>query len=324
MIVKKRKIPLRVEQNEALLRRLPKHHFKRKDIEEDLARRIAGFRGEESLDYYLRFLPRDKFLVLHDTRLSTGYSFFQIDTLILSKNVFIPIEVKNIAGTLTFDERFNQFIRTLDGKEERFANPLAQVSRQQNQLKNWLISRKLISPNFPLVYLVTNSNQQSIIKTTEDSRHIAEKVIHVEYIVDKIIEIEMKYSGTSHDKKSLKHIGKRIADAHEPLKQTILEQYQLKETDILRGVQCTKCLSFEVEKKRINWKCTSCGHSSRDLGKQAVKDYLLVVEPTISNGKCREFLGISSIKNSYRLLKSMELSESGSFKNRRYHLPNDN
>lgn len=319
---KKRTVPIRIKQNQALLRRTSSNHFKRREIEDDLVKRIAGFRGEESLDYYLKFLPRNKFLTLHDVRLSIENSFFQIDTLILSEKVFFIIEVKNIAGTLTFDTIFNQFIRTLDGREERFPNPLAQVERQQLQLKKWLINRNIISPTFPLVNIVVNSNPQSIIKPTQENAFISEKIVHIEYIVEKIMNIEKQYTKKIFDWSQLLKIGNSIIEQHRPLQQNILKHFQLTAADVLTGVQCPECFSFEMERKRARWECCSCGSISQKASKQAVLDYLLLIAPTINNRQCREFLRISS-KEAYRLLKSMNLSESGSFRNKTYFLPDD-
>ncbi|MFE8701377.1 hypothetical protein ACFYKX_12300 [Cytobacillus sp. FJAT-54145] len=66
MIVKERKVPIKVEVNKALLRRLASTHPKRKKIETDLGKNLAGYNGEQSLDYHLSFLPNDEFFILHD------------------------------------------------------------------------------------------------------------------------------------------------------------------------------------------------------------------------------------------------------------------
>ncbi|MBU8771105.1 nuclease-related domain-containing protein [Cytobacillus oceanisediminis] len=139
MIIKNRLIPIRIRQNEALIRRIPAAHPQRSTIEGDLAKRRVGYRGEQSLDYYLSHLPDKEFTILHDLRLFNGSTYFQIDTLILSPYFALIIEVKNILGTLLFDETFNQFIRTRNEKEEGFPNPLIQAKRQKTQLKTWLI-----------------------------------------------------------------------------------------------------------------------------------------------------------------------------------------
>jgi len=144
LIIKNRLIPIRIRLNEALIRRIPAAHPQRSTIEGDLAKRRAGYRGEQSLDYYLSHLPDKEFTILHDLRLFNGSTYFQIDTLILSPYFALIIEVKNILGTLLFDETFNQFIRTRNEKEEGFPNPLIQAKRPENTIKN-LVNPKLSS-----------------------------------------------------------------------------------------------------------------------------------------------------------------------------------
>ncbi|MGG1572383.1 nuclease-related domain-containing protein [Fictibacillus sp. NRS-1165] len=84
MIVKPLKIPLIIEKTEALLRRLPQHHPKRPIIEKELASRYKGYRGEQSLDFYLQELPPKNHLIFHDIRLSVLNTEFQMDLLILT------------------------------------------------------------------------------------------------------------------------------------------------------------------------------------------------------------------------------------------------
>ncbi|MFX3623267.1 MAG: nuclease-related domain-containing protein [Ectobacillus sp.] len=135
MIVKERKKPVKIQKLEALLRRLPPQHPKQKEIEENLAKSLSGYRGEQSLDYYLSFLPPKQQLILHDLRLKENGRYFQIDTLILTKAFILIIEAKNIAGTIFFDTAFHQLIRTIDGKEEAFPDPIMQITRQKQQLQ---------------------------------------------------------------------------------------------------------------------------------------------------------------------------------------------
>jgi hypothetical protein len=138
MIIKKRTISLRIQQLEALLRRLPMHFPKRPEIEGELARYKAGFRGEQTLDYYLSYLPEKEYFIFHDIRLSDGIHYFQMDTLLLSLKYLLIIEVKNFYGTLFFDHTFHQLIRTANGNEEAYPDPILQVKTQQNKLEKWL------------------------------------------------------------------------------------------------------------------------------------------------------------------------------------------
>ncbi|MFY4775123.1 hypothetical protein [Metabacillus sp. RGM 3146] len=76
MIIKPRNIPLHIQQLEALLRRLPESHPKRSFIQEDYLKNMAGYRGEQSVDYYFTYLDKDKYYILHDLRLSDDTHFF--------------------------------------------------------------------------------------------------------------------------------------------------------------------------------------------------------------------------------------------------------
>lgn len=79
---------------------------------------MAGYRGEQSLDYYLGFLTN--YFILHDLRLPDRDHHFQLDTLLISPYFILILEVKNISGTLIFDDHFKQLIRVTPEKEEGF------------------------------------------------------------------------------------------------------------------------------------------------------------------------------------------------------------
>ena len=84
MIVKERKMPVHLLQLEALLRRLPAHHPKRNVVAENLAKFMAGYKGEQAIEYPLSFLSETKYSILHDIRLFDQKHYFQIDALIIS------------------------------------------------------------------------------------------------------------------------------------------------------------------------------------------------------------------------------------------------
>ncbi|HEU5141363.1 MAG TPA: nuclease-related domain-containing protein, partial [Bacillales bacterium] len=142
MIKKERKIPLTIRKRTALLRRLPPSHPKRPQIEKQLAKYNAGYRGERSIEYYLSFLPEKQYHIFHDLRLTSGDHFFQLDTLLVSPSFILILEVKNISGTLHFDNTFHQLIRTIEDRKEGFNDPLLQVEHQKTQLANWLSQHK--------------------------------------------------------------------------------------------------------------------------------------------------------------------------------------
>ncbi|MBA9028191.1 nuclease-related domain-containing protein [Peribacillus huizhouensis] len=74
---------------DALVRRLPENHPKRPLVEKDLAKRLAGYRGEKAVDYHLTEVSKKQSLILHDLRLKARTHYFQLDTIILTQS-FIP------------------------------------------------------------------------------------------------------------------------------------------------------------------------------------------------------------------------------------------
>jgi hypothetical protein len=133
MIVKIRTLPLPIEKLQALICRAPPIHRKIPIMNGNLTKRLSGCKGETYLDYPLSFLSEKDYYILH---LHDSTHYFQLDSFVISTNFMIIPEVKNIAGEIYFDPIFHQLIRTLDGKETVFEDPIVQISHQELQLKN--------------------------------------------------------------------------------------------------------------------------------------------------------------------------------------------
>ncbi|WP_243292865.1 hypothetical protein [Bacillus sp. FJAT-47783] len=56
MIKKERTKPIKLKKLEALIRRLSSTHPKRPLVQKELAKHLAGYRGEQSIDYHLSHL----------------------------------------------------------------------------------------------------------------------------------------------------------------------------------------------------------------------------------------------------------------------------
>jgi hypothetical protein len=69
MIKKPREIPLTIRKLEALLRRTEDKNEKRPLIQQDYAKRLAGYKGERSMNYHLSVLDSKKYHIFHDLRL---------------------------------------------------------------------------------------------------------------------------------------------------------------------------------------------------------------------------------------------------------------
>ena len=317
LIAKERTIPLRLLKLEALLKRLPPDHVKRALIEQDFAKRKAGFAGEKSSDYYVHKLPHKEFIIFHDLRLQNGHNFFQIDTLILHPTFALTLEIKNIKGTIYFDSAFKQLIRTTDSSEEGFLDPISQAEWQRNNLRKWL---KPLGIPIPVDYFVVISNPSTIIKANEHHYEAVKRVTHAHKILDKVATMKKKYNYGSLSTKEISKIKSHLLKKHTPEQVNILELYKIPETDILKGIQCPNCDTFPMKRQHGTWICPVCKYNDKSAHQQALVDYLLLFNSTISNQQFRDFLQLSSENIAKKLLLSMKLPHSGLNKGRLYHL----
>ncbi|CAM3477509.1 nuclease-related domain-containing protein [Cytobacillus oceanisediminis] len=315
MTLNKRTSPDFIQSLQALLRRLPGNHPKRALIEKDLAKRKAGYRGEEAVEYFIKSLT--EFTVIHDIRLYSGTEFFQIDTLLLSPSFILILEIKNISGTIFFDPTFNQLIQTKQDNEKGFLDPLIQARRQQKELTKWLIDLKV---NIPIEYLVVISNPSTVIKTSSYHKNALDRVLHASHILKRIDKLKVKYPEEKLTAKEIRKVSKTIVKKHNPANYSVLKYYDLQEKDIITGIQCHSCSKFTVERVRGTWKCAACNTVDKEAHIKTLQDYFYLIDSSITNHQFRSFTYLSSSNIAKKLLTGMKLPYSGSFKNRTYHL----
>ncbi|MGG0668614.1 nuclease-related domain-containing protein [Lederbergia citrisecunda] len=147
MIIKKKTNSFKRIALERLLQRLPDQHSRFPIIESALRSTRAGENGERILgEIFQKYMVPFEHYIFHDLHLkSTGY--FQIDTLFLCKQGAVILEMKNIAGRISFPANQNQITRTLDnGQVDSFECPSIQLERNQLLLKDWLNAQNVAIP----------------------------------------------------------------------------------------------------------------------------------------------------------------------------------
>ncbi len=317
MTRKRLTIPLNVRLNQALLRRLPPNHEKIPIIREDLMKRNAGYRGEKALDAQLRVIEAKGYTIFQGLRLEVDQQVFQIDTLIISCRFALILEVKNIAGTLIFDQRFKQLIRVLDNKEEGFLDPISQAQRHKFLLEELLKKIKLF--NVPILFKVVISNPSTIIKSASYNVIDPSIVIHLNQLLINFHKIENSYSEEKITKKELNKIKKVILKNHSiiiPNKSI----YKVEDDEIRSGVLCEKCSVKKMIRRKTYWYCPSCMHKSASSHISALSDYCLLINPNPRNEAIKDFLNIKSSKSTRLLLQSMNIPHEGDKRWRRYLL----
>lgn len=323
MIGKEREKPLIIFKLETLLPRISLGlHPQREKIEEDLRKYYSGYRGEQSLEYHFNFLEDDDYIFFHGLRLPWKNDlYFQIDSLLLTPNCIIMLEVKNIKGTIYFNVPVQQMIRTLDGKEEAFPCPTIQSNRHVMHLNEWL--RKSHFPNIPILAYVVFSNSSTILKTDPIHQNIFDKVLTSANMPNKINSNRQLYPNKILNKPKMEQLKNLFIQEHSENDSIVLKRYNLDRSDILNGVHCFKCNQLSVRLTKGKWICNLCKGSFPNSYIHALMDYRLHVSPSISNRQFRQFINLQSTSTASKSLSRMHLPYTGSFKDRKYLLPLD-
>ncbi|RZT21503.1 nuclease-related domain-containing protein [Fictibacillus sp. BK138] len=321
MIMKKRKTPVVVLILEMLLTRLHPQYPRRPDLEDELAKYLSGHKGEQSLDFYLDELPQKEYFIFHNLRILQNPNYFQIDILILTQNYFLIIEVKNFSGILYFDQDLYQLIRKINGVEETFADPISQVKRQHYRLRDWLKDHKFT--NIPIESLVVISNPQTQIKVPPGRTDVYQWVTHKTHLPERIRFYERKYKNECISIKELRKLTKLLLKSHTSPIPNLLQKYQISSEDIIKGVVCPKCGAIPMVRSKRKWLCITCKTHSRTAHIQALRDYSLLISPTITNSQCRDFLKLESRTTAKKLLLDLNFPTSGQLRHRKYHLDFD-
>ncbi|WP_409275996.1 nuclease-related domain-containing protein [Neobacillus sp. SCS-31] len=321
MIALERAIPLIILMLEALLRRLPGGHPKRKDIEESLRTQKAGYNGEKSVDHYLNFLDQEKFMIFKGLRLNNNGFFFQIDTLLITPFFALILESKNWAGEIHFEKNFCQVFQEKDGKTATYTNPISQAKLQTRNLREWF--KKQNFPDIPIEFLVVMSNNSSKLKADPGYYEVFQKVILAIRLIEKVSEIEKGYKQLVLEAKPLKKLKKAILLQHTPHRPDVLKNFTISTTEILPGILCPKCLSLTMKFHYRKSYCGRCGDISLTAHLEAIQDYFLLISPELTNSELRRFLKLTKPDQAYNLLTSIGLPFTGTKRGRIYHQPHN-
>lgn len=322
MIIKEAVESIKIKKLRLLHKRFPPDHAAHKEIESELMKSITGYKGEKSLDFHLELLPKDDTYIFHDLRIPFGSSHFQIDILILTTSFFIIIEVKNISGTLIFDQEFHQLIRIYKDIEEVFPDPVSQLYRQTHLFKEWLKLHKF--PTIPIESVVIISNSNTQIKAIPEKANISKFVTHSANLLAKFHAYQKHYSKELVSKKEIKKLSRLLLKNHNQTDQDLFNKFNISADDLIKGVACPGCSKLSMVRVRRKWFCPNCGNYCSKAHIEALKDYTLLISPTISIHECCNFLQIPSRHTVKHILNGMNLKNSQKGKHKIYHLNEQN
>jgi Nuclease-related domain len=316
-IENQRKTPLLIDNLSAFLKRLPAHP-KRKEIEDYLARQIAGFKGELSLEYFYRYLPLNEIIFLHNIRILHEKYYFQIDTLILTQKFLLILEIKNLSGHIFFDNLYSQIIRKIDDIKESFEDPIYQVQRQAHHLAE--IMKLYKTPFIPIETLVVITNPKTLIESSPSHTDALYKVIKSAELKKRYDGFKQKYNEDQLTKKELKRLVKLLNKLHTPYNPDLCGLFNIKSEELLKGVFCPRCENVLLVRKKRSWFCYTCNEIYHRAHISALQDYARFISTGITNRECMQFLNLPSTSQSYHLLHSLNLPFTGTTKDRTYHL----
>jgi hypothetical protein len=320
LIFKPRQIPVPLITLYFYYRRLPSKHPKKSLVLGKLKRLHAGFLGEKEFDYYLNLFPNDRFLALNDLRLKFHEHTFQIDTLILSNYFEVLVEVKNYKGMLFFDQLLQQCSRTYNNIDESISDPISQSERHQKFLS--LLKKEQGFKTLPQTPLVIISHSRTMIKTNPGlEKELTQKVLHAEQFPNRLSDLYKAHPNRRLSDSQVLDLATQLEKQHAPPEQNWHDYYKTSPSELISGVQCPNCNRFSMLWVTASWYCPHCKTTSKTAHEQAIYEYLLLYNSTISNEQCRNFLNIHSRDLAKRFLKKLNLPSKGANRYRVYFLP---
>lgn len=311
-------IPTSILKYQALIRRLAENHLVKYDVVNDYNNRMTGFLGEQSvMNFHLDPILNSNLRIYHDLRFLHGKYYFQIDILILCAFYALVLEVKNHSKDWYFDKILNQTTYDQNGKGGRTKNPILQAQLQAFKLKEWLKGHNITG--LPIQYLFVNANEKTNIFITEDNKY-KWNACNSEFLLEKIDQTNNFFQIEMFDEKALRKVNKLLLSNHTPEELDILQKYSLSRNEILTGVHCPKCSFLPMIYHAGTWRCPKCRTESKTAFIETIKDYFLLIQPSITNAEARRLLQIDSPKMVHQFLNHMNLNSTGKFKDRVYHL----
>lgn len=311
MIMKEREISLKAIGLEAMLRRLPEHHPRYADIENELRKTRAGENGEKILaDVFNKYQFPFEHYIFHDLNMqSTGK--FQVDTLFLFQQGAVILEVKNIAGRISFPETQNQLTRTLEnGQVDAFECPSVQLERNKMLLEDWFNMHLTPIPIY----------QAAVFPRPHQQFENLRKDLTLLFPLE--IPIFLRRLTSFHsaiDVSELEDIANKIADAHSEFDPFPLSnRFGIQPSELISGVRCAHCGFHGMESIQNGWGCPQCRYVDPHAHIEALLDYFMLLDYRISNKTARQFLRLSDEQKMKRILRRTGIPFEGDRRGRVY------
>ncbi|WP_010531604.1 nuclease-related domain-containing protein [Lentibacillus jeotgali] len=318
-IVLQRKKPHELLAYEALFRCILEKYRQHEAIVSEYKRAKAGYDGEKNVDYKLSTYPHKDFFVFQGIRLENPPFNFQMDTLILTNKVIYILETKNQKGTFKYNSEQRQLTQVVNGEVTSYKDPILQAEAQKTHLRAWLARHGVF--NIPIETLVVVAYPTTIIENVTQDPDAYKKIIHNESLHQHLDRLNDSYTTNILTNADIKKLCSTILRENVPLRTSIIQQHNINEQHLIKGVPCEKCYKYPMKRLYKRWQCPYCSAISYNAHERFILDYFLLHGTTITNKQCRELLQVASPKTAYVIMNSMNLRKTGNTSARVYFSP---
>lgn len=241
----------------------------------DLKRYRSGYEGERDYDAVLEEVGHNRLYVFRDVWLGIRESKVQLDTLIVADDRLIVNEIKNYSGNYSYEDGVWK-VRGHQISED----PVSQVSIAVNKL---LKLRYDTGVHFEVQKEIVFVNPYMIFDHTDYKN--PELFVMRNRLKQYFRSLHNNTSG--HSAKGLaEEVARRIIKPPHPAPETDASRLKL-------GMNCYRCGSFEVLKKRFFSECRQCSHVEpleRLVVRAAIEFSVLFSKETVTCTKIHDYL----------------------------------
>ena len=303
-----------------LIARLPQNYPRKEEL--DLAQQLyqieAGYSGETKVDRFLELLelPKSSTILTNvHLALAPGHSF-QIDTLILTKQFIMLLEIKNITGDLYFESDPHQLRSVKANGEEIITEcPITQLEVASENLRIWLAKKGIHTEICSQIIL---ASRNAAVKAAPPNAPI----LYLKRLSLYLREKEQRptiFNPT--ELKRMKEIIERNRLDYNPY--PLCEYFKISPHLLKRGQLCSQChssMTYQSHKQRY---CHTCKLSAPNNYRESIQDWFILINNSITNRQCRSFLQLKNKDHAYYALKSMQLHQEGRSVATKYCWPTD-
>lgn len=306
----------RVEALQGAIRRLKDGTTEQLFLEKELFNTEAGIRGERRLrKKFVEFYFPQGYEIIWNNCLSLNDWPVQIDGLLLTDDVAIVIESKNISGELHFDHVTGEFYRIdSSGLKTVMDSPAIQVEKHIRFMKAWFAAH---SNRMRVDGLLVFTAKQSELKTLPLNIHTC----RLHHMIELLFKIINNYKPQTNSQISLRYIKNLIESNQQAFLQKPLSlHYSIKPEQLKPGIYCKQCETPTIVKHTRSWRCTECGIVDNDSPIRAIHEYISLFGEPVSNHEIRKFIGINDRHTVKRMLTLDGFEKTGQKRHSKYFI----